>query len=1531
MIDTNYDSHGITTGESEAETSGDEGGVSYNKSRNLTNIGFSGKVATKKKLLYPPSITTIKQTKKHQKIQSINIGLPLKSQVDIEENMDLEESKNPEEVQRITIGGYNMTIRELTTNIVENNSKVGIQVDFKQIEDDLLSYFHKDFSKESEEDEYYKGYTNEECLYYRYLYHINNIPMIPQRNELEIQPISTESVDPLYTLRGTEVEKYIDEFTTIIEDETKRLQDEEEERQLKKRKKPEEGEEPGGVTKRGGAIKLKKLSKKEYISNVKPWLNKLPISPESGELFRIFLEKTRELLNIRTKELSSGHTEIVTLLKNMMNIITRKNKIVNKLPEPSLPDDTENVDTEKSIYECFLNDEDGDPQLCKIIADMLSIFTCFVLFCITNNEPEREFSVEMRTLFSEKIGRIEDSIKKYTGKGILFEGCTKDNSDYLYWNNYFQTPKDAQNFVESGGQFQQFQDNQVTKDLLKSSNGNNKFSSPLSGGLLALCCLNMDMNTQLKLVCYESQNPDMNDSIKREEMVRCGSAARTCIDVRVNDIYSVITSISDIEIPDKGILQTIVGSTSRYEFLDLLLKYSITPEMILQQINNLRGLFGEDFIANVMNLRNKIMSFFTDNGMCVLEDSGNGYTYAKFINSNTFDNPDNRSVNYRYIYNKLYIQLYNLNNEEDLSNLTLTYNDLDIITTTYIISTPLTSGGSNFQHNWSSSFNRLITGCYCREYTNVTSNETTAENTMNVKVSIFNNTHSQFINEIRGSLGESNELYTVTYSDKTQTYGGVLNGVPIGFQTWLDNTSIDCSFDNFLTYTHDGPQDFCGSITLREFLFVCFSKDIYHDSKPSSIRVNQTNSDKIRIFVNNALNFYYGKEHNYDYIKYEIILKAKLPDSEIVPHIGRTYEQQCYARIIPDKKYNDITNGGLPNANVDQELTESIFKYNNAVFKKMNVENTGNSSTFIDGGTSKQTENILIPNLCLCIHGNENGNENGDKFYIIVSYECREIVDGTKNIIMRINLIYIPKSGEVLFVVHEFVLGKGVHCKEVYNDLASSAPINTRFKEPKFNEKSPLSAFPILFSLKKTCCDLFQNILKCSSHVKNGDSYEILGFFKKMDKRLLDATTNKDIAYSILMESDFKELLLSQTVYDNNITIIKPSENIFGYSNGEVPITTIDFGQPLDTSFVPVNVPAVNPSTELSNSTNVNPQIPNYIYLVNLLSKNDADADSLLMANVRWYLLNNPINAVTYEILFLNCLYTRQIYGAYSILGTYPLEILTKQDILELFTYIINSTTIDIGTKTEFNMCIQEIESGDSNYLTNRFTIFYRNLFYRLSEFATYSQLLSCSDLLDISNEMDKLNQRVIRDYKNEYTSAGDCRISQVSLFTYNNILWEIFRPSGKKNMLRNINTIPYPYDNTIIPSQIAITGDILDSLFSLLLVSLTIKRNTPGQMELPYTNEVQTVINEQDSQPPIDESQSGYYLDSQGTDIYSQSQESDFYGGVYTKNKNKYKISKPKTKRNKILKRISKKKRLISKTKTKKNKMKSKSSKNKM
>ena len=1308
-------------------------------------------------------------------------------------------------------------------------------------------------------------------IYDAYLSFIYNIPMIFDKDKKIL--INETDITP-YTIQGDEIEKYIDEINNTIEGgiirDDMEMKEQPEITSLKRQRTNSDasGDDLYVNTKNvkthdGGAVKYKTITKKDYTNKVKPWLDSLKVTGESGELFQSYLTQTRDILGIHAKKFSKQPEDvsnIVTVLRNMMNLI----QTVYKIKPPYTPPisdtitaigsesavmvteavvagmDTE-LDTITLLDDC-VDILDGDLTTSKIIIDMMSIFMCLVLYCIANKEPTIDnFMVEMRTLYSSKFGStVDTSIKRYRGKEVLFLGCTVDNkSQTLYLEDYFtENGKLFASPIEANG-------NRIDNQrIFDSSNGNNSFSSPLTGALPALLSYGLDKNKICKLVCYDLDgNDSSNTFIKTTEMENGGVAPRTCIPVGIENISEFLVGIK--QVAPNTIIDTIIGSKTQYEFIDILLQYSVTSEMIQSQIQNFRILFDDDFIDMILMLLEKFQIGFADAGVCILHNKAvehetlegmtNNIICADFISSTTFVNPDNRSINYKYIYYDLYYQLYNYTGTITPLSFTqiaqLTFTQMKILVTTYVTPTPVSGASGHFHQNWTTTFNNMIASDYRSNFTHASKNI----GGMGEKVAEFNSKHGEFLASIE-TKKESPTYYTVTYSDNSQTYGYISDETSIPFPEffeWLDSTAIDCSFENFQSYFNNTASDidpisFCeakGIFSLRCFI-KSLAKDIYHDSKPSATRVNQTNSDAIKEFVNYVLNFQ-SETPSSDPIK-DILTNARLPNNKITPNKGRSYEQQCFGEVIDDNIYLQMTGGGISNAIADQLVSPGnidVYKYNNAVMKKTNMEDSGNSATFIDGGTLKQTENLIMPNLCLCIHGNQSSNEQGDKFYIIVSYECRHINPGIENIVMRINFIYIPNpesGGQTsMFVVHEFILGKGVHCKEVYNDLAHSQPVKSGFNK-MFPDKmdTSLSAFPILFCLKKTCCDLFQNILKCSAHIKNGDNYEILGFFKRVSPEKLKLFTNKDTAHTIIVETDIKDLIKSRSLVEPGFDIKMPDI---------LECTNTDKKQ---VYFELYDIAGV--SGEVSPSIPLLQQPEDYISIVEKLNSTEIG-----MANIRWALVNNSINIKTIESLFLSCLYARDLKHILPILNSKKIglpvntsePLLTIDYLIRLFESFDNTfkgdTDIDPEEIGNINYCIYELQNSESKniFTENRLIEPYKSVFSQLYTFVTHSQYITSSDLEDIETGIQSFNTHFNNELGKGITGVNGCIGRNVSLFTYNNMLWEFFRPSGNKNMIRNINTIS-DYGNK--PYQIAITGDILDSFFATMLVSLSVNTSLP-------------------------------------------------------------------------------------------------------
>jgi hypothetical protein len=92
---------------------------------------------------------------------------------------------------------------------------------------------------------------------------------------------------------------------------------------------------------------------------------------------------------------------------------------------------------------------------------------------------------------------------------------------------------------------------------------------------------------------------------------------------------------------------------------------------------------------------------------------------------------------------------------------------------------------------------------------------------------------------------------------------------------------------------------------------------------------------------------------------------------------------------------------------------------------------------------------------------------------------------------MNVSLYYVNQVENIyIFVNHEFILGKGISCHDIYDDIFKSNGFNNR---PIETQVDP--ALPVLLYLKKTLCDWLQNFLKIQYHTLN---YKRLGLFVKI-------------------------------------------------------------------------------------------------------------------------------------------------------------------------------------------------------------------------------------------------------------------------------------------------------------------------------------------------------------------------------------------------------------------------------------------------
>lgn len=575
--------------------------------------------------------------------------------------------------------------------------------------------------------------------------------------------------------------------------------------------------------------------------------------------------------------------------------------------------------------------------------------------------------------------------------------------------------------------------------------------------------------------------------------------------------------------------------------------HNITPEIFAQTITNLYATSDQDFqlcIITFLGLRQRMISLLTENNASILSNIPLPVTV------------DGRQVNIRHLNSDFKMVLYNPNSKSsDYQDIYQTYNkivqytknpvgsiiyqgDFEKLYKTVMFQPSLRSASNNKMptDNWNELYKGILVQAYddyinskphtiigARTNPNVGAGNDTGDSddvNMGVHVKTFNDGHTNIIRQLQGLLPET-QRYRIQFSDDTVSFGIQTSGNPYitpELTNFLDTYAIDVTyngtFTNISQHANGGDEHyrkFCsfprdGYSLVRDYLYLKFPMDMCHDA------CNETRTSVlVASEIAKVANIAFREIHPYDDVTYEI-LKSK-GNKE-----GSSYEKECanfgfmdekeYATAVNNSPDEQITSGNVGlTIEESTRLSEnnSVFNYSNAVWTTK--ENSGNAATFIDGGTKKKVFNLNFPNVCICMN-DSNRPDNVNKFYVIVSYDIKDI-GGTRNLTMNVSLYYLILNhanlalSKHIFVNHEFILGKGISCHDIYDDIFRSNATTNRPPGPvnKLNLVDP--ALPILLYLKKTLCDWLQNFLKIQYHTKQ---YPRLGFFVKM--RDIETLTN---------------------------------------------------------------------------------------------------------------------------------------------------------------------------------------------------------------------------------------------------------------------------------------------------------------------------------------------------------------------------------------------------------------------------------------
>lgn len=603
-------------------------------------------------------------------------------------------------------------------------------------------------------------------------------------------------------------------------------------------------------------------------------------------------------------------------------------------------------------------------------------------------------------------------------------------------------------------------------------------------------------------------------------------------------------------------------------------KVSFNYNTIVEKIKQLKdGLYlgekGKKYVQTFFDLRTQAIALILEHENGGLRVKGAKDTSTD-INYTSLDpsfklllyNPELHSFEYEYIYAYVYKNI--LAGELDTIK---THRSISFIDNIKMVKGIIKGKTNPFKEGgWSDLYKAAIITAYDRfaPSPSMTSSSETADMTLNkllpstpiegddstdtnmnlgVEVRLFNDQHKSIIDLFLTPDADKN-IFEIKYNDETITRGVQINteSISVSVTDFLEKYAVNTKFHNCFTsraINSSGTLDdtnihenYCNiqeeqHITLKRLIYQFFPQDMCHDA--TSERTSMDISKYVKQLANNS--FAHIGVDSYE----KIMSNSKIIEPKnIAKNTGRTYEQETASMMINEQQYTksvyfggnitklDKNNIGLtPDKSLEIRNSTDAFTFNNAVCG--GAENAGNSATFIDGGTKKILENIILPNLCISLTEDTviSGVSYTITLYVIVSYTIDSSGDNTPNLIMNVSLYYIKtqlEGGVIthIFVNHEFILGKGISCSDIYRDTYNKiTKLTPTGVLPNNKTRSDIitntvfdPALAVFVLLKKTLCDWLQNFLKIKVNTK---PFPRLGFFVKIKEEIVIPATAESI------------------------------------------------------------------------------------------------------------------------------------------------------------------------------------------------------------------------------------------------------------------------------------------------------------------------------------------------------------------------------------------------------------------------------------
>ncbi|MEI6822522.1 MAG: hypothetical protein WCL51_11370 [Bacteroidota bacterium] len=570
--------------------------------------------------------------------------------------------------------------------------------------------------------------------------------------------------------------------------------------------------------------------------------------------------------------------------------------------------------------------------------------------------------------------------------------------------------------------------------------------------------------------------------------------------------------------------------------------HNILPERFAETISYIYAANATDpefrsCIDTFIGLRQRMISLLTENNASILSSVSLPITVGAQGNIRYIDpdyrmilyNPSKETTEYKDIY-RTYNRIveYTINPEGSI----ITQGDFEILYKTVMFQPSLRSASNNKMptDNWNGAYKSVVIQAY-DDYINsrpqtmigsrngdaVPASITTGDVddiTMGTYVNNFNNEHYAIITGLLGVI-PPDERYQIRFSDDTISFGferiAPIENLPENLRTFLTTYAVGVKYNEAFTNISqpaNGPQT--GQPNYRKFCsFQCrpLVQDYLYLKLPIDMCHDACNKDRTSVAVATEIAKVANRAFRQIYPNGNVTYESLRSKGNIG---GSSYEKECakfgfmdekqYANAVNNSPDEQITSGNV-GLTVDESTQLSLngeaFNHSNAVWTTK--ENTGNAATFVDGGTKKKLEYLNFPNVCVCMN-EYDGEVVVRQFFIIVSYRIRG--EGvTRELSMNVSLYYIfinigdPTQTKHIFVNHEFILGKGISCHDIYNDIFRISNENRRPPEPNADVNLVDPALPVLLYLKKTLCDWLQNFLKIQYHTI---PHPRLGFFVKM-------------------------------------------------------------------------------------------------------------------------------------------------------------------------------------------------------------------------------------------------------------------------------------------------------------------------------------------------------------------------------------------------------------------------------------------------